>query len=418
MVLTIYIHHYFSKSLFYKFAHNTIDRIFEIDEKNTGSVHCKYNEKQLKFIFNPIINYNTDGIHIVDFYTAFVQKDIDPTYTASIEKDRDTLLDTSFVQRITELIKDEKNWIITIFRMEKIIGKYEDNRLVFVGDLEEKLDKLKNHKIISDNIFLNDLIEGMYSNNFFCLTNTIYQWNEFISIRWHYEYKNIFEKLQQPYDLGFSVRHHKKNRIDILNGLAKLNNHKIYLSRVDNCRHKSFNNKTISFEKNINLNITKGNDFDDINSLENIGEYKYLDYLMRILPMAKMHILSESWDFKTGDYTSNYLSEKGFGFLLANIPFISTHSYPIDIMQKILKIENHPFYNEIKLVNGKSDKFVEFVESFMENFDENYLLCQRWVTLAHNKLMEKINNENSLLDLIFNDFKNNYKSKEMIKKLL
>ena len=116
----------------------------------------------------------------------------------------------------------------------------------------------------SRNIFLNSSIESIYPNFYYTLTNTIFQWNEYISIRWHYEYKNIFEKLNQPYDICFSVRHNKKNRTEILDRLSKLKNDRIYLSRVDNCRHKTFNKYTTLFEENVHNNITKGDNFEEI----------------------------------------------------------------------------------------------------------------------------------------------------------
>jgi hypothetical protein len=212
----------------------------------------------------------------------------------------------------------------------------------------------------SDNVIFNEFVKTKYPNHFFCLTNTIHQWNELLSIRWYYEFKNVFSKLNQPYDLCFSMRYHKRNRTNIINGLAKLNDDRIYLSRVDNCINKEFGVYSKQLEKNINYNINKGDDFDDITWIENIEHY--LDYLMRILPMSKMHILSETWDWKEGDFTSNYLSEKTYGFLLSNIPFISTHQYPLDIIHKILNVDYHPFYNEIKNVNGNPEKFVLFVK--------------------------------------------------------
>jgi len=416
MVKIIYIHHFFSKALFYKIAHNTIDRIFSIDETNNGFVTAKYKGHEIKFIFNPIINYNKDGLHLVDFFSAHAQRFTDKNYTNLIE--RGTLTDSAFLKKVEEIVKNQKNWIILFIRMEKTIGKYEDVNIIYVNDLEERLDKLKKHYIISDTIFLNEIVKQNYLNHFFCLTNTIHQWNEYISIRWHYEFKNIFEKLNQPYDLGFSMRHHKKHRIEIINGLANLNNDKIYLSRVDNSKNNSFNKLNNVFHKNIQKNITKGNDFDDLDWLENIGEYQYLDYLMRVLPMAKIHILSETWDYKNGDYVSIYLSEKTYGFLLANIPFISTHSYPLEIIKKILQVNEHPFYNEIKTINGDTKKFVKFVEQFMKNFNENHILCKRWIELVHDALMEKINKENSLLDLILNEFNNEDNDKSIIKTLL
>jgi len=416
MEYIIYIHHFFSKSLFYKLAHNTTDRVFDIDDNNTGFVKAKYKDIEIKLIFNPIIHYNEDGLHLVDFYTAFVQKQIDPTYTDIIKRNRIT--DVDFLMKAHEIIDNQKNWIILFLRMEKIVDKYEEKGNGYISSLELSIEKLKNHKIISDNVFLQDLIKKHYPNHFFCLTNSIFQWNEYISIRWYYEYKNIFEKLNPPFDLGFSVRHHKSNRIEILNTLSKLNNDKIYLSRVDNCRHKTFNKYSSLFDENIHNNITKGDNFDDTDVIENIGEYKYLDYLMRILPMAKMHILSESWDFKKGDYASIFLSEKTYGFLLSKIPFISTHPYPLDVINHILDIKPHPFYYETKSVMGCPEKFGQFVKIFMNDFDKNYKLCKEWVELVHIKLMEKINNENSLLDLVLNDFDENNQNKKLEKSLI
>jgi hypothetical protein len=409
----IYIHHFFSKSLFYKIAHNTTNRVFSIDENNTGFVNAKYKENEIKFIFDPIINDNKDGFHLIDFWSTYYQENINPFYKITIT--RDNTLDVNFLSNINKLLKNKKNWIITIFRMEKIICKYDVIDFNSVSDFENGLSTLNNHHIVSDNFIYDDNVKTKYKNHFFCLTNTIHQWNETISIRWHYEYKNIFEKLNQPYDLCFSIRHHKKNRIEIINELAKLNNNKIYLSRVDNCKNKKFNNLNKLFEKNIHNNITKSDNFDDLSWLQNVGEYQYLDYMLRILPMAKMHILSETWDFKSGNYVSNYLSEKTYGFLLAKIPFISTHTYPLDIIQLILEIEPHPFYEEIKSINGNPKKFVEFVEKFMKDFSKNYEKCKEWVELAHNVIMGKINKENSLLDLIFNNFEiNNEKTKKTL----
>jgi hypothetical protein len=268
-------------------------------------------------------------------------------------------------------------------------------------DLEVQIDRLKNHFIISDNVIFNEFVKTKYSNHFFCLTNTIHQWNELLSIRWYYEFKNIFSKLNQPYDLCFSMRYHKRNRTNIINGLAKLNDDRIYLSRVDNCINKEFAMYSKQLEKNIKYNINKGDDFDDITWIENIEHY--LDYLMRILPMSKMHILSETWDWKEGDFTSNYLSEKTYGFLLANIPFISTHQYPLDVVNEILDTPPHPFYNEIKRVNGNSEKFVLFVEEFMKNYETNKQMCTNWSNIAHDKLMSFMDNENSFLKNIINN---------------
>jgi hypothetical protein len=59
--------------------------------------------------------------------------------------------------------------------------------------------------------------------------------------------------------------------------------------------------------------------------------------------------------------------------------------------------------------------FAEFVDKFLENFDENHKLCKEWSDLAHSKLITLVENDNSLLNLILKDFK---KSLQPIKSLL
>ena len=406
--MKIYVHHYYSKSLFYKLGHNTIDRSFNINN-NIGYVTAKYKGKEIEFIFDPIINQNTDGFHLLDYYSAALQVKDNPTYSEIVNK-KNYVYDSSYLKVFSELVKDKKNWIICCFSIEKLLCKYDDIKSPFVMEMENQLNEFKNHYIVSDNVIFNNLIKEKYPNHFFALTNTIHQWNELIGIRWYYEYKNIFEKLEQPYNLCLSIRNHTPNRISIINGLAKLNNDKLYLSAVDNQQNGNFRKYSIRLENNINQNINFGNDFDDISLLQNnFPITPYMDYFMRILPMSKMHVISETWDSKQIDFTSNYLSEKTYGFLLGNIPFISTHSYPLEIVHYILDIEPHPFFNEIKQIKGNPNNFVKFVEQFMENFDKNHILCKNWINEVHNKFMDKINNGNSLLDLIYGNFNNENK---------
>jgi hypothetical protein len=428
MLQKIYLHHYYSKSLFYKIFHNTKNRIYKLNN-NIGSIFCDYNNNNFELVFNPIINDNEDGYHILDFLTCLEQINIDDklkNIDCINRKSGETshrgkwgaefgINDIPIMKWIAETLENKSNWYIFLLRTEKSLIKYDNINYPQVMDLEVQINRLKNHIIINDNVIFNNLIKDKYPNHFFCLTNTIHQWNELLSIRWYYEFRNIFEKLNQPYDLCFSMRYHKRNRTNIINGLAKLNNDKIFLSRVDNCKNIEFKLYSKILEKNINFNITNGEDFDDISWIENIEHY--LDYLMRILPMAKLHILSETWDWNESDFTSNYLSEKTYGFLLAKIPFISTHAYPLEIVQNILNVKPHPFYNEIKKIKGNPEKFVLFVKNFMENFEENKNLCLAWTNICHEKLMNKITNENTFFDNLINNkfiFVNKIENKSLI----
>jgi hypothetical protein len=423
----IYVHHYYTKSLFYKLAHNTINRTYNI-KNEIGDVKCNYKNLELQFIFNPELNDNEDGFHLIDFLTILSQLKKDSKFNTidcfNKQKGEDAhrgkwgaefgVNDVPIMKWIADTLDSKKNWLICLFRTEKSFIKYDGIKYIPIQDLETQINRLKKHKLISDNCFINNVIEEKYPNHYFALTNTIHEWNDLLSIRWYYEFKNIFEKLNQPYDICFSMRYHKRNRTEIINGLSNLNNPKIYLSRVDNCINSEYSKYSKAIKNdNINFNITNGDNFDDISWIENVEHY--LDYLMRILPMAKMHILSETWDWVPGNLTSNYLSEKTYGLVLSNIPFISTHTYPLDILEKTLGIEKHPFYEESKKCIKHPEKFVEFIKNFMKNFEINYNLCILWTNKCHKLLIEKINNENSLLNIVENDF---YKKEKLIIKNL
>jgi len=406
MLHKIYIHHYFSNTLFYKLGHNTINKNFNINSNKVGNVTCEYNNTKLEFIFNPIINDNSDGYHLLDYFTAFFQKNQNIDY-----KNIDIngmVEDTPFLKRFAELTNNKENWLITFFRTEKVLGKNDKPDDWWVGDVETKLKALGKHLIISDNIFIDDGIRYRYQNMYFAFTNTIWQWNEIISIRWYFEFKELFDRLNFKYDLIYSVRHHKKHRIEILKGLAELENYKILLQRtdsLDNVLYAKYNNELKAFA-NIHLNKLEGpTDFSNLKNIEYHRGIAY-DLFFRFLGRAKMQVLDESWAWSNSDFKSQYLSEKTIGLILSGIPFISTHSYPLEVLHKILDIKEHPFMNDFKLHKGNSKLFVKFVQRFMKNFDENYNLCKQWSDDVHTKFISKIESENSLLDLLFNGFKN------------
>lgn len=426
MFQKIYIHHFYSKPLFYKIAHNTTDRTYQLKD-GIGSVFCKYGETKLELVFDPEINDNTDGNHLIDFLTILSQIDYDPKLKSidCVNKKKGEnshrgkwgaefgINDIPIMKWIADTLQNRKDWFVFLLRTEKSFIQYDMPTYWQILDLETQILRLKNHHLFTDNFFINKTIEQKYPNHTFVLTNTIHQWNELLSIRWYYEFANVYSKLNPPYDLCFSMRYHKRNRTEIIKGLANLKNNRIFLSRTDNCQNNEFFKEDIDLKKYANINVSnwEGNDFDDIEWIENIEHY--LDYIMRILPMSKLHILSETWDWFNGEITSNYLSEKTYGLVLANIPFISTHTYPLDILQETLDVETYPFYDDVKSVIGRPDKFVKFVERFFVNYQTNQKLCKDWVNQCHIKLLEKINTENSFFNYLKDLKKEKIKSKQI-----
>ena len=82
--------------------------------------------------------------------------------------------------------------------------------------------------------------------------------------------------------------------------------------------------------------------------------------------MAKIQIMDESWAWTDTNFTSHYLSEKTIGLVLANIPFISTHSYPIYFLQKLLNLKPHPFIQDFQNIQGDAEKISSFIFEFLK----------------------------------------------------
>jgi hypothetical protein len=404
--IIIYVHHYYCDSLLYKLIHNTSDKQIYIDDTKIGYVICKYKNISIKLVFNPNIHDASDGYHLIDFYTTKKQKFIDTKYN-NIELDSINNLDDSIsvANVIYNNIKDKKDWIVLFLRTEKLFYKYENklNDINFLK-IENSLEQLKNHKIISDNCFLNDIIEVRYPNYYFAFTNTIYQWNEMIGIRWYYEFNQIYNNLNFEYNIGYSVRNLKEHRTKLLIELSKLKINKLFLTKSDTAQYGEYF-KELPLLTNITTNSTIGKeDFDNLKYIQfsfNIG----LDLFFRIFSKSKMQILDESWAWSTGDFTSQYLSEKTIGLIMAGIPFISIHPYPLELLEKIIGIREHPFKKESIYIKGNPVKTANFIKTFMDDFEKNYILCKDWLDECRELFLNKINTENSLLDLMLISFK-------------
>jgi len=159
-MIKIYIHHFFTKELFLILAHNTTNREYDIKDK-TGIVRCNYKNTNFEFVFEPTINNNEDGFHLLDWYTALKQQHINENFifNKQIYENNESL---PFLERIKDILIDKKNWIITYFRTEKIFVKNEsvhslisEKEYKTLLKCEEYLESLNNQIVITDNLFLN-----------------------------------------------------------------------------------------------------------------------------------------------------------------------------------------------------------------------------------------------------------------------
>jgi hypothetical protein len=73
----------------------------------------------------------------------------------------------------------------------------------------------------------------------------------------------------------------------------------------------------------------------------------------------------------------------------------------------MLKVSPHPFLEESRKIQGDAVMVSKFIDEFLNNFEENFIICKKWIDECHNAFMKKLLNENSLLDLIVNGFEEN-----------
>lgn len=389
----IYVHHYFTEKLYTKLFHNTT-----LVEQNKNNYVVDYKGKIYEIVFDPIINNNSDGLHILDYFTVYDQTD-DPKFSDIEIKGGEEELD--IITKFVEITKDKEGWIINILRAEKVICKDmrdgRDNHVV----LDRLIRKLSNHHVLCDNIIIGDDFRG-YEHIHYPFTNVLFQWNNLIQLNIFREFSKIYDNLRYPYDIGYSVRNHKTFRNKLLNSLSSITNQKqLFLSRNTFYENDKFylNGESILNDKNniIKIDSKPKSDFEKNESqITHLGN----DLLFDVLSQSKMVLLDESWVFKPYDYHSQYLSEKTFILLLAKKPFISTHSYPLDILHKILDIPKYPHYQDIKECQGDVKKITSFVNDFLSNFDSNYKIHKQWISEVHDIIIKKIKKDNSLFDYL------------------
>jgi hypothetical protein len=399
----IYIHHPFSYQLFYKFFHNTGEIEFYIkDEK--GIVTFNHNGLKYKVVFDENMTGKTDGYHLIDFLTYYIE---------------DTEIDDrelNVYKKISKILQGKKNWIVSLMTTEKLLITETIQGLKYKNETKFYIEEiLKNNFVISDNTIIRDsILPDYFKNLFFVFSNSIFNWNYFINIRWFYEFKSVYDKLNFDYDLAFSVRNPKPSRIEILKRLDALDNSKIFLQISDFIyQNKNFDLGDIDITllnfvsnlKNVKINKLEGEyDFDNISFLSTWSHGIDFDLFFRYLSKSKIQILDESWSFSSTEYKTQYLSEKTIGYIMAGVPFIPTHTYPLEILNQTLDINPYPFFDEIKMIKGNPTKIVNFVEYFLKNFDYNYGLINEWTLDVHNKFIKKLNNENSFLNLLNSNF--------------
>jgi len=364
-------------------------------------VSGKYRGTHFEFIFDPALNDNTDGYHVLDWYSC-EQEQRNHTFRDP-EVGSNSNITLSFLRYCNSVLKGRKNWVVTLFRGEKLVvtgESFENHELVLI---ENEIHSLGDHFLLTDNYFIDSKLSNDYPHLFYPLTNVIFQWNQSWAIRWYVEVGEIHRRLNFDWNLIYSIRNHKISRVQNMIALKKMNLDGVLLQRSDSLQNERYWKYGHMLE-GIRINsIHEGTDFDRLDYIK--GHDGYLDTFFRVLLKAKMMLLDESWHGGGVYYRSQYLSEKTIGLVLAGIPFLPVHTYPLDILYGTLGIEKHPFHDRILSCQSSPERLAEFIRDFMESFEINFSRCKEWVESARSQMLSHLRKENSLLDLIHLEFK-------------
>jgi len=419
--MNFFVYHNFNLGLVYLLCHNISNRTIN---KENQTVTGTYNNIDVTFYFNSFSNIpheiKKDGYHVIcreeAVHESFFLEDMN-TYQHKLGYPNCLPHEYKIIN--SQISSSSYNWVL--------FWNFGENKFLHLAEFS--LDKNKEFselkKIVDNTIFFSD--NFIQDNTPYAkinpnkllkvLTNDVFMWNYYAQITWANEFKNLFKHLNPPHKLCISFRSPKPYRIEICEKLGKKNLDGVYISYSSSFFEKRKGEKDPNWEgieydntyhilKNIkNLNINKiGEDSEtDLENLEASGNRKdsrfEIDFYFRILYQGKMQLLDETHSYLLEEERVPLnLSEKTYILLLANIPFISTHYYPIDLIQKHILDLEHPYYREFKEMSNNTDKLVEFIERLIENFDEMYPKIKEWTTLVHEELQRKLQTENSFLE--------------------
>ena len=256
--------------------------------------------------------------------------------------------------------------------------------------------------------YVDYILGDNFSENIdYLFTQTLFKWNIIAGIRWFKEYESIHKLINNPYKFGYFIGRKTPLRVKLGNLLSE---HEYCF--VNHWKNAGYNPSTM---KCTQLNDLYGqNDFDNLvdifptilNKKSNKDAKIWsMDYFFRLLPKSKILILDETHSDAIKKPHTTFLSEKTFGTILANIPFIPTNVHTLDMISQIIDIKPYPFYSEIKEISANPQLINDFIINFNKNFDINHNIIKEWSNLLHNIVMDRLYNENSLLEY----FKNNPK---------
>ena len=417
--MKFFVYHNFSWGIVYFLSHNLQDK--NIDQSK-NYVSGYYNNTFVEFYFNSFseLEYSelSNGYHVICREEA-VKKwfHLEQLSTFQDKIGFPECLKYEYQVLLKNLEFHDKKWIL--------FWNFGENQFVHIRNTKIQFSKeLKLLKKLSDStlFFSDNHIDSNSEYNIIppnnllkSLTNDIFMWNYYAEITWANEFKNVFKYLSPPYKLCTSFRSPKPHRVDICKKLGNKNLDEVYITYSSMFFEKRTGETdrswiTINYDETYNelmnipnLNINKvgfysESDFENLNISGNNKSYMEIDYYFRILSKAKVQLLDETHSYVSDKEIPMNLSEKTYILLLANIPFISTHHYPFDLIKKHILDIDYPYYDDMVRISNNTDALVEFIDYFISNFDEMYPKIKEYTDKVHVELQRRIKNENSFLE--------------------
>jgi len=405
--MKIYVHHPFSEDLFLRLFHNTQNKIYNIKESE-GTVTFTYNNIQIESVWTYDLTDYKDGFHFISFselFNSFFELTTDKriNYTEDLplrgKTSQLTQLKTITIvlNQIDEWLKGKSNWFISLIWGENLFTLRDKN-------ITNTIRNWTRHNLITE---LNP-VEVNLPNNNFCLTNTLMFWNQRTDIMIYKDYGKLHNQIKHQYRYGYQIKRHRKRRLEIGEKLDKKLTHVSQTKWID---------ELIEIPENTYKKIKGAKDNDLVGKYDFDNRFKSyvkankvgLDIFFLLYPKGEIQILNETLDsFFSGPFPITSLSEKTYGFLVGNIPFIPTHSFVLDFIKKCIYDKEYPIENEIKTSETNTTLLTSLIHSLTKEEREE---IKKWTKTIHKKLIKRLKHENSLLEVLQNQ---NQKSNSMI----
>jgi hypothetical protein len=401
----IYVHHKFGEYLFKILTHNSKTIRNNINEHREGDVVIDYKGNKYTFIFDTVINDNLDGYHLIDIGEAYMsirRGDDNKFIKVEFENNYYTNLYKVF-NAVNQIVDGKKNWILTVFFGEKLFFDDIASPNPTFNLITNEMENFLQHKVYTDNIPYKTTIK----NHTFPLSSVLMFWYFRARIMVYSDYGKLHDMINHTHLWSYQIKRHKNRRTEIG---RLLNKTKVFVSQTD------FNDSLMPISKSnplrpetdmlyapANLKIIDGAYYNNMignNDFENkfngyIESDKVgMDMFFCLLPKGKGVIVDETWS-GYGNFKIQYLSEKTYGMILAKIPFITTASYPLDLIKTVIGGNLHPFYEQIKEYEMDVVKLVDWV-NLLDEVDLKR--CKIWVDEIHQLMMDNIMINNHFLD--------------------